>query len=178
MTNRIVLDVHSFKALAAPTRLEILKLLDKRPHTTSELAEQLQFAVPTIKEHLDSLEGARLVLRTDDGHKWKYYKLTPKGHAVLTPHETNFTILLATTALSALGATYSLYKYFHDGLGSFAQETISATAPKMMAGLNPMAAQAAALSPIPDYNYLIIAIAFTTILVGSLYVGWRMKESP
>ena len=54
---KIVLDQDTFKALATGTRVKILKTLDKRRHTQSELSAVLKMSVPTIKEHLSALEN-------------------------------------------------------------------------------------------------------------------------
>ncbi len=53
----------------------------------TEIAQELNLAVPTIKEHLLALESAELVQMNDDGHKWKYYSLTKKGSSILEPKE-------------------------------------------------------------------------------------------
>lgn len=87
MPPQIILDQQTFKALAAPTRINILKLLRTRRHMQTEIAQELNLAVPTIKEHLLALESAELVQMNDDGHKWKYYSLTKKGSSILEPKE-------------------------------------------------------------------------------------------
>ena len=67
----IVLDKKSFEALAGETRIKILKSLNSRQKTSTELAQELNLAVPSIKEHLDTLESSGFVQKMDDGHKWK-----------------------------------------------------------------------------------------------------------
>lgn len=103
MEEKIVLDRESFKALAADTRVKILKILSKRRHMQAELATELSLAVPSVKEHLDALVKAGLIERIDDGHKWKYYALTPKGKAVLDPEQKRIWIVLSLFVLSVAG---------------------------------------------------------------------------
>jgi len=103
MEEKIVLDKESFKALAADTRVKILKMLYSRRHMQSEIAASMNLAVPSVKEHLDALVKAGLVERIDDGHKWKYYSLTQKGKAVLDPEQKRIWIVLSVFALSVAG---------------------------------------------------------------------------
>lgn len=50
-----------FKALADPTRREILNLLKKRDLNAGEIAENFQMSKPSISHHLSILKGADLV---------------------------------------------------------------------------------------------------------------------
>ena len=89
------IDRKTLKALAADTRLDILKSLGKRRKTPSELAKELNLAASTIVEHLNRLEEADLIRREETGHKWIYYNLTEKGSALVKPRiPTNFVIIL------------------------------------------------------------------------------------
>lgn len=102
MSDKITLDRNTFKALAADTRIRILKELNKKRKTQSELANILKMSTSTIKEHLDNLESVSLVRKIDEGYKWKYYELTKKGKNIITPTETRIWISLGITLL-ALG---------------------------------------------------------------------------
>ena len=116
--DKITLDRETFKALAVDTRVKILKILDERQHTLSDLAEELSMAPSTIKEHLDTLVSAGLIKQEDKGMKWKYYKLTFKGRELINPYEKKVWVILATS-LVALGVTaYTLLSKIQ-GLGSF-----------------------------------------------------------
>lgn len=99
----VTLDRESFKALAADTRIKILKLLHKRQHMQTELAHELQLSIPAVKEHLDALVKAGLAERKEEGRKWKYYALTKKGVAILDPEEKRIMLVLTVFILSALG---------------------------------------------------------------------------
>ena len=62
----------AFKALADPTRREILKLLRKGPRTSGEIAEQFETAWPTISRHLGVLRDAGLILSERRGQQIVY----------------------------------------------------------------------------------------------------------
>ncbi len=76
MDEKITLDRKSFEALAANTRVQILKSLNQRRKTLSELASQLKLSPSTVKEHMVMLQEAQLVEMKDEGRKWKYYELS------------------------------------------------------------------------------------------------------
>lgn len=50
-----------FKALADPTRREILKMLDSGDKTAGEIADAFTMSKPSISKHLDILREAELV---------------------------------------------------------------------------------------------------------------------
>ena len=97
---KIVLDQETFKALATGTRVKILKTLEKRRHTQSEISAVLDISVPTAKEHLNALEKAGLVKRHEEGRKWIYYSLTEKSKCVLDPERKRLWIVLGFFILS------------------------------------------------------------------------------
>ena len=56
-----------FKALADPTRREILRLLRGGPKSSGEIAQSFDSAWPTISRHLAVLREAELVSAERDG---------------------------------------------------------------------------------------------------------------
>ncbi len=112
MPPKIILDQATFKALATESRISILKHLKSRRYMQSELAKLLDLAVPTVKEHLDAMDKAGLVLRIDEGRKWKYYELSPKGRALLAPEEESqqLWVMLSVTSLAVLGGLAGLIR--------------------------------------------------------------------
>lgn len=103
MDDKITLEKDVFKTLASDTRIKILKILNQRRHTQSELASDLKLAVPTVKEHLDAMSKAGLVNQIDEGYKWKYYELTEKSRCILDPERKKVWILLGFWIVSAIG---------------------------------------------------------------------------
>ena len=62
----------AFKALADPTRREILKLLRNGPKTSGEIAEQFPTAWATVSRHLSVLRDAGLILSERNGQQIVY----------------------------------------------------------------------------------------------------------
>ena len=61
-----------FKALADPTRREILRLLRRGPKTSGEIAEHFPTAWPTVSRHLSQLRDANLILSERNGQQIVY----------------------------------------------------------------------------------------------------------
>ena len=61
-----------FRALADPSRREILRLLREGPRTSGEIAGHFTSAWPTISRHLAVLREARLVASTRVGQQIVY----------------------------------------------------------------------------------------------------------
>ena len=61
-----------FRALADPTRREILKLLRDGPRTSGEIAERFPSTWATVSRHLGILRDANLVLAERDGQNIRY----------------------------------------------------------------------------------------------------------
>jgi DNA-binding transcriptional ArsR family regulator len=101
---KITLDRDSFKALASDTRVAILKSLGRQRKMLTELSKQLGMSPSTVKEHMDNLSKAGLVVQIDDGHKWKYYELTRKGENILNPVDTRIWIILSLSIVAMLVA--------------------------------------------------------------------------
>lgn len=61
-----------FKALADPTRREILSLLGNREMTAGELAERFSTTWPTLSHHFSVLKEADLIRSRRDGQQIWY----------------------------------------------------------------------------------------------------------
>ena len=107
--DKVILDRKSFEALAVESRVKILKSLKQRRKTLSEIAKERGMSVSGIKEHLETLEGAGLVRKLDDGHKWKYYELTQKGGELLTPKEIRVWVLLSISTIALLSSLLAIF---------------------------------------------------------------------
>lgn len=108
--SKITLDAETFKALASATRLTVLKALDERRKTLSELSRDLELNKATVHEHLQLLLAAELVRKRDDeGRKWIYYELTWTGQRILHPEATtSFSVLLGLAGLAGGGGLFLL----------------------------------------------------------------------
>ncbi|MDP6670758.1 MAG: winged helix-turn-helix domain-containing protein [archaeon] len=111
--DEITLSRTEFKALASDSRTGIIKLLNERNHTLSEISKKMELTAPTVKQHLSVLENAGLIQQIDEGRKWKYYCLTKKGSKILSPGSlANVFIVLG---LSIIGVAAVLYSFFVKG---------------------------------------------------------------
>lgn len=79
----IVLDQQKFEALSSEIRISILKSLDNRPMTVSELSIETGSAKSTLHNNLHILKDTGLIDIRKDERKWVYYKLTLEGSYLL-----------------------------------------------------------------------------------------------
>jgi len=109
---RITLDAETFKALASPTRLTVLRALDERRKTLTEISRDLSLNKATVHEHLALLTAAQLVRKRDDeGRKWIYYELTWTGQKILHPQETTTFNVLLGLGIAAAGGGVGMLAY-------------------------------------------------------------------
>ncbi|HEX6316668.1 MAG TPA: autorepressor SdpR family transcription factor [Gemmatimonadaceae bacterium] len=62
----------TFKALADPTRREIIRLLRSGPRTSGEIADRFPSTWATVSRHLAVLRDARLIIAVRDGQFIRY----------------------------------------------------------------------------------------------------------
>ena len=77
MTNQV------FKALADPTRREILRLLGKGEMSAGELAERFDMTKPSMSHHFAVLKEAELIVCRRDGQQLMYSLNTTVAQDVL-----------------------------------------------------------------------------------------------
>ena len=91
----VILDYDSFKALSSHVRIDILKYLDSRQMTVTDLAKVLKISKSTAHKHLERLVEVGLIERQDDHRKWVYYKITRKGIKILHPENVTVSFILS-----------------------------------------------------------------------------------
>lgn len=166
--DKIYLDKNALKVLVSNTRVNILKRLDERRRTVTELSRELNLAKATVHEHLSKLSDAGLIKRGDRQHKWVYYDLTRKGREILHPHEAiEIEILLAPALLAFIGGILGIYRFIQ-GISIIPE----------LPGVPPPAVQP---QIVHEPAYLIVGLAL--ILVGALlsYLAlciWRGRTHP
>lgn len=110
--DQVTLDKASFKALSSEARIRILKALDDKRMTLSDLSRKLDLAKPTLLEHLTKLEAALLVRKEDEGRKWIYYSLSRKAKRILHPERTRIRLLFSfSAALIIVGVLVLVYTW-------------------------------------------------------------------
>lgn len=112
MKNEITLDKEALKVLASDTRIDILKKLDLRRMTITELSSSLNLSKATVHEHLTKLIDAGLVKKGDSHSNRVYYELTGNSIGILHPHERTKIMFLLSSAISAfIGGFIEMYKF-------------------------------------------------------------------
>src|SRR5256712_4007004 len=107
---KITLDQESFKALASDVRVGILKRLDVRRETVTDLSNLLSLSKPTLLEHLEKLQSAGLVKRVDEGRNGSEYELSRTRRTLLHPERVAITLALAAAVvLAGIGVFYVLF---------------------------------------------------------------------
>ena len=108
MGNELLISKSDFRALSSGTRTGMLKMLEERNYTLSELSVKTGMAAPTIKQHAKILMDSGLIELRDEGRKWKYYALTRRGKEILGSGkgQTNIFIVLSSSALVLLGIVF------------------------------------------------------------------------
>ncbi len=109
---KITIDMHTFKALASDTRLDILKALDGKKLSLTDICKATNLNKATLHEHLSKLYEAGLVKKNErEGHKWVYYKLSWKGEGLLHPENTKIVVMFGITFISLLVAVMLLVNF-------------------------------------------------------------------
>ncbi len=179
MPQKIGLDQPTLKALAGETRVRIIKLLDKKALTQSDIAQELKMKSPTVGEHLKSLERADLVDREKTDRKWKYYTLTQKARMLLHPHTGTIWFIFGVFILSAAATMMTAVNYFAGGVASFARTGTLAAPAMAEAELADAAVETAGIDP--TLMMLIMLGVFTMIILVMLISllkshGWLGKS--
>jgi len=80
--------VRAFKALADPTRLEMLRLLRAQsgPTCVCDIVDHFDLAQPTISHHLKTLKEAGLLRQSRVGI-WSFYAPAPEAAELLAEAE-------------------------------------------------------------------------------------------
>ena len=138
---KITLDMKAFQTLASDTRIGIIKSLDQRRKTLTELSRAFGLSASTVKEHMDKLLEAELVRLVDDGHKWKYYELTRRGTRILHPGTTKIWVMLTLAIAGAFYAAWDLLRWSPAGMT--AANSIAEEGSRLLAGAADKAAGAA-----------------------------------
>jgi DNA-binding transcriptional ArsR family regulator len=109
---KVTLNKDAFKALASDTRLEIIRTLDGKKMSLTELSTATSLNKATLHEHLSKLQDAGLIKRIQrEGHKWVYYKLSWKGESLLHPENTKIVIVFAAAFTALLAGFVQMYLY-------------------------------------------------------------------
>jgi len=105
-----VIEVEAYRALSSKSRLDILKLLYKKPMSVEEIAEKLSLQPITIRHHLQSLEEAGFIEAFEEragsvGRPKIFYKIVKEPPLVSFPKRRYMTLtsFMINTLHSVLG---------------------------------------------------------------------------
>ncbi len=168
----LTLDKDAFKALSSDTRVAILKALDQRQMTVSELSRELDLHKATVFEHLERLQTTRLVERWESDRKWVYYALTWRGRRVLHPEKINIALLLSTAGASIAAGLVALWVHL----------TTAAPSPRTESGASQPMADAAGDAAAPAAEMaaqasleLALAVALLLLAVVLVAGAWEHR---
>jgi len=106
MEQEIPISKSLMKAVSEETRTAILRSLERRPMTASEVSRVLGKHVTTIAEHMAILESSELVERNRrPGRKWVYYSLTKRADELLHPKNYYKYVVILTAAIVLMSGT-------------------------------------------------------------------------
>ncbi|MDW7726780.1 MAG: winged helix-turn-helix domain-containing protein [Candidatus Methanoperedens sp.] len=150
-------DNKLIKSLSSDIRRDILKKLNTRNKTVSELSRELKAGKSTIFYNISILQESSLVKKLENGNEFVYYELTDNAKELFDSKEKiKFTILLTSTIIAFLGGIVSIYRYFEN----------IAHVPN---GLIPPMPNKAPIIFSPQLNYLIVG-AFLLIISTFLFI--------
>jgi DNA-binding transcriptional ArsR family regulator len=122
---KVTLDIDAFKALASDTRLEILKTLDGKNMSLSEISRVTSLNKATLHEHLLKLHQAGLIKRKErEGHKWVYYKLSWKGECLLHPENSRIVVMFTASFLAIAAASIQLFNYVRSSIVTLTEKPL------------------------------------------------------
>lgn len=105
------LDFKSVKALASPTRLEIINEVLEKEATTTKLADELGKSKSTVSSHLKVLTDSGLLEKDEeDGRRRVVYRPTEKARAIAEGKERKVKFSVVSSALTAVGGIFLLSK--------------------------------------------------------------------
>lgn len=194
---KILINRKTLKAIASDTRMNILKALNNRKYTLSELSSKLDLSNATVKEHLDVLVSSDLIKKQENNHKWKYYSLTDKGKKLINPKEVKFLISFMVSFVATIGFLISIFSrnanlavrstkdmvmnagtYSSEVLNEAATESSQVVSSKAIDGINQVAVTSlpSATNNVPVF-LIIMSILFGLITIFLLGIYIQEKRS-
>ena len=157
MPSEFHIDRKVFQALSSETRIKILKCLNQRKKTLTELSRELNLPKSTVHDNLSILIDADLV-KSKHGSKWVYYELTYKGRILVDPKEqrrVRILILLSFSTVCIIVGVFEVYRFL---------KVVTAPPPPGVA-----------YGP-PDVTPLIVGLLLVTIGLYSFMKFWKLRK--
>jgi len=168
------------RVVSASTRTEILKALENRQMTASELSRYLDKHVTTVSEHLELLHNSRLVERIErPGRKWIYYKLSNVGKQMLHPQPYRIILVLTLSFLTLGMGAFFLPLYIGGTFTARTAEQSAASAPQALQQAKTIGSAGTSIdSALPVILVLIaiVGIAYSIQKIRKDYSSLRIPE--
>ncbi len=137
------------KVLSSDIRRDILKKLNTRNKTVSELSRELKIGKSTLFYNISMLLETSLVKKLENGNEFVYYEITDSAKELFDSKEKiKFTILLTSTIIAFLGGIVSIYRSF---------ENVMPTPGRIM-------------PPMPNKTSIIFSLQLNYLIVGAFLI--------
>lgn len=172
------IDSSTVKALASPTRIQILKATLNGRSTTTGISEDLEKTKSTVSTHLETLTDAGLLEKDEEeGRRRVVYTPTRKAESIIKGRRKKMQFSLATGFVAMIAGGAAFWQFF-DPINSNAASRQSADS---MGTLSMDAAKesgTAASSGIPELDNLFLAagVMFFSISAASFAYGYTMNQ--
>jgi DNA-binding transcriptional ArsR family regulator len=171
------LDFKSVKALASPTRIEILRRSMEQEATPTSLADELDRSKSTISSHLEKLTEADLLEKdSEEGRRRVVYHPTSKAEAIASGKKKKVRFSLASSGVSGLAGAGLVGYSFLNSMTNSGGDSEALQAQEMGAQAMDKAETAAESGMLPEEVFLFAGIGFLTIALGSLAYGLVMNR--
>lgn len=122
---QIIIDKNCFQVLSSDTRVAILKALDLKSMTITEISSNFGLAKSTVHEHLSAMANIGLIRKHENRNKWVYYLLTDKAINIMHPHDkTKIMILLTSSLVTFTLGSSGIYRFIKGDIFQAGEGTI------------------------------------------------------
>lgn len=172
------IDSRTVKALASPTRIDILKATLNGSSTTTGISDELEKTKSTVSTHLETLTDAGLLEKDEEeGRRRVVYTPTRKAESIIEGRRKKMQFSLATGFVAMIAGGAAFWQFL-DPINSNAasqQSTDSMGAMSMDAARE---SSNAASSGIPELDTVFLAagVMFFSISTLSFVYGYTMNR--
>lgn len=166
------------KAVSANTRTQILRALENRQMTASELSRHLDKHVTTVAEHLELLHQSNLVERIErPGRKWIYYKLSKIGRQILHPQPYKIVLVLALSFISLSIGLLSIPMGLRENfIGTFAQRASTVSKQNVESTPSALVGQTVTQRPFMYTDLLLPLLLVAVAAIGAIYSIRKIRK--
>ena len=156
------------RVVAENTKIRILHQLLLGPRIPADLSRKLGKTVPTILEHLATLENAGLVERREQpGRKYVFYALTRTGEALVSSKSRLSIVLYSSIALFVLGISMLTLGSYPIGHSAFSETAAPAKAALDVGAMSASGQSLTVLSAIEIAVFTVALILLVSYLAKS-----------